>query len=763
MSKVKQLISLLDSLEKREFDVIVKTYLKKEYSYNSIVFTDGKDDTGIDIKVFDFDGEKVQYQLTTQKSSSKSELASFNKKILEDLEKAKINFQDYGFKDKLIFFYSKTLTNARIREYEKKAFKDFKINLEIIEANRLAEEAENIVEIQAELYRINELDKFKADSSQFDNSLFYDLLSFGKPTEFKTQVIDSFVLQHFYLKGNLKQEEIIEACQLHFSVKENDVFYERLLNRFQAERKIKKDKATNSYFLTEDERLLLKTQNDQFELDKNIFVRDITDLLSKYNQENEISQYINELKKLYIDNFNTDLSDLLRNETEFHISSIFTPFIKFIEQKLKNGSNAKALAIELLKYCLNNKFMQKVAATKVYSSKIDNRRLQNYINNKKKTFIDTSVGLYSLCYYYKPKSNYNNYFYKASKSLLEYSKLENSKLFISERYIWEIQNHIREAFRLLPFTSIKNFANLGASRNVFYNFYNFLIQSEEIIKSKTFLDFLSDFDFVETATKESFNSIIEYALSRVGIVKQVIEKDYSIYNANQLFENALSKFFKSKTSFARNCDSIMLEFLADNDLAIHPIEPIFLTWDKTFFEVHPRYIKMFPNSQNWLLLTPNKIVDIQALLKFSINSETVTENLLALISDDIIINTHSLVDTLAFILNPNDEVSLEYTSRLAQIREQEINRINNSELIPPENYEGEAVIDDIFFNLTNHYKDNVSQLKNFRAIFTKIELVDEVIRLLENTIKEFYQTKEISKKLYEEFDNLIAQTLKEKD
>lgn len=762
MSQNKQLLILLDSLEKKEFDKIVKIYLKEEFNFESIVFTDGKNDTGIDIKVFDFAGQKIQYQLTTQKSTSKSEMSSFQKKLIEDLEKAKVNTEQFGYKDKLVFFYSKPLTNDKIRDLTKLAFKDYNVNLEIIDANRLAAEAENIIAIQAELYKLNELDKFKIENSQFDNHLFYDLLSFGRPTEFKLQVIDSFVLQHFYLNDKVSIEDIVKACEEKFSVKENSVFYERLINKFQTEKKIKRDKFSDTYFLTDEERALLKNKNEQFELDKDIFINDIKAILAKYNQVENIEEYITELKKLYVDNFNRDLTDILSNEDEFHISGICKSFKKFVEKNLKEKSKSIELSMELLRYCLNNKFIQKIAATKVYSTKIENHRLQNYINNKKKIFIDTAVGLYSLCYYYKPENAYNNYFYKASKSLLEYSRKEKIDLHISERYIWEIQNHIRDSYRLIPFTQIPEFSKLGSSRNVFFNFYNYLINSESIDSDKSFSEFIYDFGFTENGTTESFNSIIEHSLSEIRIYKQEIVKEYKIDEANRLFEDAMNKYFKNKTNFARNCDSIMLEFLADNDVDIHPVQPVFLTWDKTFFEVHNKYNKKFPSSQNWLMLTPNKIVDIYALLKFSINSETVTENLMALISDDIISNTHSLVDTLSFILNPNDEVGLEYTSRLAKIRDNEINQINRLEIAPPENFEGEAVIDEIFFNLTNHYKDKLNKLDEFRAIFTKKEFIDKVVTLLVDAIDKFYKTKQLDPNFYSDFDKLVLSDDEEK-
>lgn len=761
MSKTNQLIILLEALEKKEFDKIVKIYLEKEFDFKKIVFTDGKDDIGLDIRVFDFGQKKIQYQLTVQKSSSSHQMNALIKKIIEDLEKAKINHEEYGFDNKLLFFYSKKLTNKRIREIEKLAFKDYGINLEIIEANRISEESENIIEIQAELYKLNELDKFQVENSSFENNLLYDLLSFGRPTEFKTQVIDSFMLQFFYkAKENISKEELKQACETQFQVKENDVFYEKSLNRFMSEKKILKNKDSGTYSLTADEKNRLKKKNEEFDLEKNRFLKEIRNILNSYEQENEIEEYIKELKELYINNFATDLSNAINNEEEFQIFGITRDFLKFVESKLRNKDLSKKLSKELLLYCVSNKFIQKVAASKVYSNKIDNYKLETYLANKKKIFIDTAIGLYSLCYYFNPKVDYQNYFYKATKNLIEYAQSEKINLYISQRYIWEMQNHVNDAFNLIPFTTIPEFARLGSSKNVFYNFYNYLRSSDNIDDEITFRKFLEKFGFRESYGGKSFHSIIASSLSNVNIQEQDIEKQYDINEANKLFEDNLVKLYKQKSNFTRNNDSVMLEFLADKDVEIHPLQPVFLTWDRAFFETHNTYIKKFPHAQNWLMLSPNKIVDVYTLLKFSINSESVTENLLALLSDEIIQNTYSLVDTLSVILNPEDEIGLEYTSRLAKIRESEINEINSQEIIRPENFEGEAVIDDIFFKLTSHYKESENKLEGFKNIFTHKELINDVVNILTKSIKDFYENRRLDNKVFVEFDKLIEKAKK---
>ena len=92
---------------------------------------------------------------------------------------------------------------------------------------------------------------------------------------------------------------------------------------------------------------------------------------------------------------------------------------------------------------------------------------------------------------------------------------------------------------------------------------------------------------------------------------------------------------------------------------------------------------------------------------------------------------------------------------MAKIRDEEINQINRAEFIPPENFEGQAVIDDIFLRLTSHYSDG-SRLSKFKLLFTKEEFLDEVLNILIIAVKEFYSSQRIDQNsLLEKFDVLI--------
>lgn len=766
MSRTKNLIQLLESLEKHEFDEIVKIYLKEEYGFKRIANTDGKDDTGIDIKVFDFNGEKLQFQLTTQKSKTTSERNSFLKKLKEDLQKAKTNSQDYGYSNKLFFFYSFSITNEVIRQYRKSAFTEFGIDLELIDANRIAEEAENIIAIQRALYLKSKLYEFNIKESIFDNeneNLIFDLLSFGKPSEFKMQIIEGFILKSIFDSESLNLEEINALCENKFKVEENEIFYSKLLARLQTSKQIKKN-TEGYYLLTEGENKLIKTKVEQYELDEKLFISDIHAILKSFKQSEHVEKYILQLKDLYAQNFSSDLKDLLVAGENDAIFSIVRDFLKFCESKIKDKEKAKNLALNLLRYCLESKFVQKIAASKVYCSNINNSRLERYLNTQKRIFIDTPVALYALCHFYKPNSNYGNYFYKTTKGLIEFSSSESLKLHISERYIWEVQNHIKEAFYLIPFSQLDNFRKLGSSKNVFYNYYLFLLDKDLLDDEMSFTDFLGLYGFDESSSQDSLNSKISSHLNKMNIEKYELDFQYEIDNTNRLFEDSLLANNKFKSPFTRNNDSIMIEFLADNDVDVHPVQPVFLTWDRAFYDVQKKYFKSYPDCQKWLMLPPGKLIDSYALLKFKIDNESVSENLLALISDELILNTHALVDTIKFVLDPNNEVSLEYTNRLAQIREDEIDKINRKISTPPDDFEGEAVIDEVFYSLSNHFqeKEDEKYFNYFREIFTKKDLMKTVIDSITFAIDSFYENRKMDSSLFKTFDELVENLEKEK-
>lgn len=302
MSRVKQLIQIINGCEKKEFDKIVKSYLKNIYGFERIAVTDGKDDTGIDLKVFDYGDQKNQYQMTIQKSGTPQERSQLRTKIFEDVEKAKTNNNEYGYSNNLYFFYSYEMTNKTQREYAREALDNYKINLFIVDANQIAEEAEDVFDLQQTIYNQSELADFQLKKSLYEDKnkcLMYDLVSFGKCTDLKLEIVEAYILQCLYEKGHLSQDQIANCCQEKFSSKENPTFYKKLINKlYSGEKKLSYSKETKCYSLSHNEHEAFQKRIEQIKIDEQSFINEIGAVLKQFGQEGLIDNYITLLVEL---------------------------------------------------------------------------------------------------------------------------------------------------------------------------------------------------------------------------------------------------------------------------------------------------------------------------------------------------------------------------------------------------------------------------------------------------------------------------------
>lgn len=754
MSTKKYLIDTIKATEKDEFDRIVKVYLSEIYNFKRIVNTDGVNDGGIDIKVFDIDGVKNQYQLTVQRSESQSEKKAFEKKLFEDIEKAKDNFLNNGYSNILFFFHSYPLTNKLINEYKAKALRDYGISLTIIDAKQIAEEAEEYLQLTNEIIATNNLKEILSADKVFpksDKNLVFDLLSFGKASDLRLQIIEAYVLKQVYLKKELTKDEIISICETQFKNQENTVFYDKMLLRLRSEKKVELNE--DKFKLSDFENKKISNLINQNEIEELTFIQSLQDILIENNQEQFIEEYLLELKKVYITNFNSDISQIILEEGK-DLSSISRDFLQFLTSKGIPEKETKELAKKLFHTCKKNTFLQKFCAAKIFSETTKMNKIERYINTQKRIFIDTQIILYSLCYFYNPKTDFTNYYYTTTKSLLNFTKKNKLKLFLPSNYLWEAQSHLREALNLIPFTNLPSFEKLGRSRNVFYNF--FLSERNSSDVDLTYSEFFKNFGFKEDAKYTKHNSLIEKYILDLGIeVINIEEKHYNIEEAQKIIQTILFNDNKFKSKFGLNNDAIMLEYLTDGDVDIHPLQPLLLSWDKVLFKARNEFFNRNPTSERWFLLTPSRFIDQYSLLQFSIDSETVTNEILAFLSNDLIQGTHSLLDSITHILNPNEEVGLQYTNRLSEIRDNEIHRIKELSMNLPEDVEGEAVIDDLMYNLTSHYRETQESFEEFRKVFSNIELIEDVTKILEKAIENIYKTQKFSDDIFEDFDILI--------
>ncbi len=752
MGRVKQLTQIINASEKYEFDKIVKSYLKNIYGYERIVVTDGKDDAGLDIRVFDIGAEKIQYQMTTQKSETTQQNSQLKTKIFEDIQKSSVNAKEYGYSNNLYFFYSYVLANKVKNKYKQEALIQYNINLEIIDAKQIAEESEDCLALQQTIYEQSGLSDFCLKSSLYEDKnkcLMYDLVSFGKCSDLKLEIVEAYILQCLFEKEYMTKDQISYYCIEKFASKENPTFYSNLINKlYNIDKKLQYYKKTQCYSLSIDVRDVFKKRIEQIKLDEFAFVNEIGVVLEKYNQVHLLDYYVSALTELYTDAFckRIEFKQYLDNE-----DNVLKRILAY-SKKLLMEKDAESMLKQLFSVCNENKYLQKTCASSIFVSKINIDNLEKYATERKQVYIDTTIAINILCLFYQ-NAEYFDYNYRLSKSLSEYCRKNHIKLYLTERYLWEITGHVREAIDLIPFTKIPKFELLGKSRNVFYNYYSYLYCNG--IFDYSYSDFLERFGFRSGYNTDKFNQIIKKYLSEIGIEVVHIENDYDIKYTKKQLEVILAEMDRFKTSFARENDCIMLKYLGDDNSDVHKVDPVFITWDKSLYLILKDFFQDNPTLKKWMQFTPGQFIDRHSLLSFSINSETISQEMLAILSGDIVQHTISLLDSLSLILDPNTEVGLAYTNKITEMKDSQIYTIGK---VPKEGQNSleQDAIDYVVYKLTNLYRDTPEEYKKFKELFSKKEYFDEVITIIAKGIRYYNKNKRFDENnMRADFDKLL--------
>lgn len=502
------------------------------------------------------------------------------------------------------------------------------------------------------------------------------------------------------------------------------------------------------YKLTESEFLKISDATKKNNLDESLFLSSIKNVLEDYHQENNLEEYINLLYSSYIHSFELRLSQDSQNTIEDAKS-----IVHFATQQLKDEILAKKMVGEMLKICDENKYIQRNCAGKVFSSTIDIDTLKNYADNKKRVFVDTTLPLHMLCFFYHPVKDVKNYYYLLSRSMFEFCKKRNIQLYMTRTYFKEVVYHVREAIDLVPYSQIPGIEQLGGSKNVFYNFYYHLRRLGKL-GNLTYFDYLNDMKFRYYPMPGTLEQELERQLNSIGIRIIDICKKYDIDNTRKLLDLELIATGKNKSQFGLNDDAIMMCFLADRDIEIHPIDPIFVTWDRTLFKVMPSFFNHNPIAQRWMQFTPSQFIDRYSLLTFSVNEETISKEMLAMLSGDIEERTNSLLDSLSLILNPEDQMGRKYIDKLAAMKDNKIYITNRKSDAPQEEMLDDS-LDSFMNSLTTHYKKTARGLNCLKCLFSKAELMDDVIKLIADNIKEYQENKKFLDTMYTSFDELI--------
>lgn len=792
--------NIISILDVPQFTTVVKTFIELYYTLEQnvvidIIKVDGTNDGGLDLKFFvNKRQRKLPLQLTVQKTQ-------VEKKIKEDIKKINDLVDDYGYEPTLLFFYSQNISENKVNELANKARKDYSIDLKIIDAKFIASIAasEDYIILKNKIFEQLDI-HLTQEKLQLDDSkkMMYDLISYGNDTaEIKNQIINSFLLHTIYTQKNISEKDLCIELNKQFNLKNtiNEQVVEKLNDKFvikttkkdgkneeidfckqQFSRLIALKKITNindNMALTASETQRIENVKEEFLLQENYFVKQITEVLTKYNLQDKYDLFIDEIIKYFKAYFRKDFEEISQEldnlESDIFESNARKNLFTFFFKQAKDRDIAAKLSNELLEVCKINDFVQRICAGEVFAKFTQVDKLEQYVGQQEKTlYLDTQIVLYILCVAYsKTKPISNNPYYNSAIDFVDYLKKDSStKVFVHKNYIEEVANHIKEAFSLIPYTKIANFdiKDLGGSANIFFNFYHTLLSNNLLPDGVlSYEDFLLNFGFDNHQNLRYITEMVIAILDQFGI--KILTKSYEgvFYdtvkkNLENIYSNNPKYYFRKETTTEK--DTQMLCFLYDTNNKIE--EPVFITWDTSFREFRKEYNRKTLNANFWHLFTPSKFVNHLSLLKFTINSESINKDILSIVENDFTQKVSSLTDILAKLTKLPQESQVIIARTLKELRVNPKYWADNANEMLINEVQNNKPIDTIINNLFHYYNihkgkfvvdDFIVVLVNDLPTFENLIQIDIENFKISNNYKSLSDDA-----FYEKYDKLIETT-----
>lgn len=482
--------------------------------------------------------------------------------------------------------------------------------------------------------------------NSYEQSMLYDFFTFGKETtSIREQILISFILHHLNTEKESNLVELIKKSNDFFEHNVNSGTYSRLIRKLETKKKIKE--IDSVYSLTEKESERINKTLEDFSQNKEAFLTSFKDLASKYNLDKHFGELLQRTKLFFENNYQIDLYEILDKAIDLEkdtnqLTKDYYDYLKLITG-VNNGTTEEELFIDILNLCSTNDFLLRLSSSQIFTNLTNSRDFQHYVNQTRRiVFLDTQIILYALLYSIEQElhTGYDNVFYKIVEELIIFSKKNGTiELNFSPPYVGEVSYQLKKVLSLIPYDAITN-KDVKLSTNVFYEYYWWIKKEGFVEDDYSLADFMDDYfnlyedDIYNDKFRGVVNSNIYDFLTDIGVEVPEIPR----YTQNEI-DNAVSVLeysikggnSKEKYGLTLKNDALMACHLSNK--RIHVIEPIFLTWDKSFTLFRKNYVRSFNRTELlvWHLFNPAKFLNHISLLKMKINPQAVANEFLSII------------------------------------------------------------------------------------------------------------------------------------
>lgn len=609
-----------------------------------------------------------------------------------------------------------------------------------------------------------------------ENKWLYDFMTYGKSAnELKTRIVDAFILNFIFDNGLIQKEVLGTEVRKQFGSGITDGFLGRRINKLRSDKRITFYEEQKSFDLTEYEKNRINQVRENFRDNKSLFFMYLEDILIHYDIQQYKNELIENLKKLYSDNFNLDLSEIYENgndgtNEQYQIISNFID--NHLMAKVSDRDSADLLMRDLLKLCVESDFLICISASSVFNNITNTEKYQNFINQPTKNiYLDTQIVLYSLCLDFRIHEQFDNTMYRITKELcIESQKYKDIDLIFSSHYIAEISFQLKNALGLIAFERLFDRYNGKLSTNIFYQFYSALRINNATEDDFSFGDFMEECfslyeeDLYDSSFFSVSETIVRDKIKELGYIKVVdIPQCSNIQEIEKLMELVINDMkLPPKTYHILKNDAIMLSHLSNENE--HLNAPFFLTWDKSFVDFRKKYNDKFlrRSAHNWHIFSPSKFINHVALMNMHIDPQSISDDFLSVIdSFGLAQRTRTIYDNhnrFLDIKNISKEKRYRYIGILKELFgevEFSYDTDDNTLQIVNANYEG--IIDALN---RHYYEDRTLNIEQYRLMLLQEDYFIKVTNLLKDQLLDSKED-QIATRDYEPFLSKVDLLVKE--
>ncbi len=751
----------IKQLSQSQFEELVVEYLKSRYKTTDIHFCDGPYDGGRDviINVPDKGQIKRHFQITIQESNIEN-------KIRKELK----NAQTGGISD-LDFYYKHSITPVKQEKLKEDAEIQNGIRIDFFDNKRLGALMGEHPAMRDLLRKIIDAALPNGEASIIDDKtkILYDTLSMNSNiTELKKNFVVSYIEHQLFIDGPLTVSEIYNRVNPLFRDKFEKGFYETLVGQLKKDDKIVDipNHTPKKFELAQDVRGRLDGIVESAKLSEKDLAVTCETICKKHNVSLSRDELIKHIIKLFDENYAIDITEItegVSNEHKSSMKSIYSNLISFIVKKANiSEEDAQMLAKDLIDGCAKNNLINKSSISKMFVSLFEDDKLDRYLNKtERNVFLDTQILLQLLCVYHGYDKEYPDFLYQHAAELI--NGCESStipiKLYTTTGYIDEVVHQILDAVKLDRFLSLSYVQSLGPSKNVFCNFYNYLIDDGADYESlKDFIADLLDIDNVnsEDEIRNAVSDVFTYSDCPIEIKHHPRYESDVWLKYKREYENFLSySHYDKKSPRARNND-LCLVLLLSKEMDASEMEPYFITWDTSFYKLRDRFSKLQELSR-WYLYSPQKFANTLSVINMKIDPKTVNYNIISLVEENFNASndTISFLDQLNVFFEGEDLSKSRLARRFGKLRE-DLLKANQTDKIT----KGNLPIDEFMLLLSDSFskQQGANVFTDLKGLFNDNEYADAIVNILKAHMDSF-KTSELKLKseIVEEFNTLINQ------